>query len=57
MAAAAPRYIPEKALRVAGLGEEAKKTLLTEVKKALVVDGEMTNSEKYFLERVETLLS
>ena len=43
--------------RVAGLGEEAQKTLLTEGKKALVVDGEMTNSEKYFLERVETLLS
>ncbi len=43
--------------RVAGLSEGAKQSLLQEVRKALMVDGEMTNSEKYFLERVTKLLA
>lgn len=43
--------------RVAALGEAAKKGLLDEVHKALSIDGEMTNSEKYFLERVQRLLA
>lgn len=43
--------------RVAALGDEAKKGLLDEVHKALSIDGEMTNSEKYFLERVQLLLA
>jgi uncharacterized tellurite resistance protein B-like protein len=43
--------------RVAALGGDAKKGLLDEVHKALSLDGEMTNSEKYFLERVQRLLA
>ena len=43
--------------RVAALSDEAKTNLLTEVKKALHVDGDMSNSEKYFLERVQKLVS
>jgi uncharacterized tellurite resistance protein B-like protein len=43
--------------RVAALGAEAKGQLLAEVEKALRVDGELTNSESYFLERVKKLLS
>ena len=42
--------------RVKALGEAAKKNLLTEVEKALTVHGEMSNSEKYFLERVRKLV-
>lgn len=43
--------------RVAALGDDAKKNLLAEVEKALRVDGELTNSEAYFLDRVKKLLS
>ena len=44
--------------RVAALSEQAKTGLLDEVKRALDVDGtELSNSEAYFLERVEKLLS
>lgn len=44
--------------RVQALGEAAKQNLLAEVEKALTVDGpEMSNSEKYFLERVRKLVS
>lgn len=43
--------------RVQALSEEARSNLLAEVKKALEVDGELSNSEKYFLERVEKLVS
>lgn len=42
--------------RVRALGAEAKTSLLAEVEKALHVDGELTRSEAYFLERVKTLL-
>jgi uncharacterized tellurite resistance protein B-like protein len=43
--------------RVKGLGEEAKNGLLEEVEQALLVDGDMTNSERYFFDRVKKLLS
>jgi len=43
--------------RVNALSDAAKASLLEEVKKALHVDGEMSNSEKYFLERVEKLFA
>lgn len=43
--------------RVAALGADAKRDLLAEVEKALKVDGELTNSEAYFLDRVKKLLS
>jgi uncharacterized tellurite resistance protein B-like protein len=43
--------------RVAALGADAKKNLLSEVEKALRLDGELTNSESYFLERVKKLLA
>ena len=43
--------------RVEALGAEAKKSLLGEVEKALHVDGELTNSEAYFLDRVKKLLA
>lgn len=43
--------------RVRALSAAAKATLLTEVEKALHVDGELTRSEAYFLERVKTLVS
>lgn len=43
--------------RVAALGAEAKTSLLAEVEKALHVDGELTKSEAYFLERVKKLLA
>ncbi|MCA9607824.1 MAG: hypothetical protein KC619_19580 [Myxococcales bacterium] len=43
--------------RVEALSADAKKNLLAEVKKALSVHGEMSNSEKWFLERVEKLVS
>ena len=42
--------------RVSALSESARKTLLAEVEKALRVDGELTNSEAYFLERVKNLV-
>jgi len=42
--------------RVAGLSDGAKSNLLEEVEKALLVDGDMSNSEKYFLERVRKLV-
>lgn len=43
--------------RVNALGDQAKKSLLTEVEKALGVHGhEMSNSEKYFLDRVRKLV-
>ena len=43
--------------RVAALGDGAKKSLLSEVEKALRIDGDLTNSEAYVLERVKTLLA
>lgn len=43
--------------RVAALGDEAKMSLLAEVEKALHVDGELSRSEAYFLERVKKLVS
>ena len=43
--------------RVAALSDQAKKGLLAEVEKALRLDGDLTNSEAYFLERVKTLLA
>ncbi|MCZ7679661.1 MAG: hypothetical protein M5U28_13235 [Sandaracinaceae bacterium] len=43
--------------RVAALGAEAKKGLLSEVEKALHLDGELSKSEAYFLERVKKLVS
>ena len=43
--------------RVAALGEAAKQGLLAEVEKALHIDGELTNSEAHFLDRVRRLLS
>ncbi|MGE0790287.1 MAG: hypothetical protein AB7S26_31720 [Sandaracinaceae bacterium] len=42
--------------RVAALGAAAKQNLLAEVEKALNIDGELSNSEKYFLERVRKLV-
>lgn len=43
--------------RVAALGKDAKRNLLAEVEKALKIDGsDLTNSEAYFLERVQKLL-
>jgi uncharacterized tellurite resistance protein B-like protein len=42
--------------RVAALSASAKQTLLAEVEKALRIDGELTRSESYFLERVKALL-
>lgn len=42
--------------RVAALSDDAKKGLLGEVEKALMIDGDMSNSEKYFLERVQKLV-
>lgn len=42
--------------RVAALSASAKKKLLGEVEKALTIDGEMSRSEAYFLERVKGLL-
>jgi uncharacterized tellurite resistance protein B-like protein len=42
--------------RIAALGPGTKRNLLAEVEKALTVDGEMSNSEKYFLERVRKLV-
>ncbi len=43
--------------RVRALGDGAKKDLLAEVEKALHIDGQLTRSEAYFLERVQKLLS
>lgn len=44
--------------RVRALSDDAKKSLLSEVEKALRLDGDdLTNSESYFLERVKKLLS
>jgi len=43
--------------RVRALSDAAKSTLLAEVEKALNVDGELTRSEAYFLDRVKGLLS
>lgn len=42
--------------RVTGLSEAARSNLLVEVQKALMADGSMSNSEKYFFERVQRLL-
>ncbi len=42
--------------RVSALSDSAKKSLLSEVEKALHVDGEMSRSEQYFLERVKKLI-
>ncbi|MCC6875021.1 MAG: hypothetical protein IT378_12005 [Sandaracinaceae bacterium] len=42
--------------RVAQLSDETKKTLLAEVEKALHIDGALTNSEAYFLERIRKLV-
>ena len=42
--------------RVAALSVDAKQSLLDEVEKALTVDGGMSNSEKYFLSRVQKLV-
>ena len=42
--------------RVAALSAGAKKGLLAEVEKAINIDGEASNSEAYFLERVKKLL-
>ena len=43
--------------RVTALSGEAKSSLLAEVEKAMHVDGELTRSEAYFLDRVKGLLS
>ncbi len=43
--------------RVAKLGAAAKQNLLGEVEKALHIDGELSRSEAYFLERVKKLLA
>ncbi|MBX3273621.1 MAG: hypothetical protein KF729_25380 [Sandaracinaceae bacterium] len=43
--------------RVRALSAGARSSLLAEVKKALSIDGEMSNSEKWFLARVEQLLA
>lgn len=42
--------------RVQALSASARSTLLAEVEKALSVDGAMSNSEKWFLERVRKLV-
>lgn len=42
--------------RVRALGDDAKKGLLAEVEKALHLDGELTKSEAYFLDRVKKLV-
>lgn len=42
--------------RVAALDDAVKQNLLDEVHRALTVDRELTNSEVYFLERVQKLL-
>jgi uncharacterized tellurite resistance protein B-like protein len=42
--------------RVRALGDAFKKQLLAEVEKALNVDGQVTRSEQYFLERVKKLI-
>lgn len=42
--------------RVSALSDDVKKDLLQEVEKALRLDGELTNSEKYFLDRVKSLV-
>ena len=42
--------------RVNALSDEAKSGLLSEVEKALRIDGEMSNSEKLLLERVKNLV-
>ena len=42
--------------RVRALGDTAKQSLLAEVEKALNLDGQMTKSEAYFLERVKNLV-
>lgn len=42
--------------RVAALSETARQNLLGEVEKALTVDGEMSNAEKYFFGRVQKLV-
>lgn len=42
--------------RVAQLSDAVKQNLLSEVDKALRLDGELTNSEAYFLERVKKLV-
>ncbi len=42
--------------RVRALSEAARKSLLAEVEKALNLDGQLTKSEAYFLERVKNLV-
>jgi uncharacterized tellurite resistance protein B-like protein len=42
--------------RVSALSDSAKTNLLSEVEKALSLDGQMSRSEEYFLERVKKLL-
>jgi uncharacterized tellurite resistance protein B-like protein len=42
--------------RVRALSDSAKATLLAEVEKALHVDGELSRSEAYFLDRVKSLV-
>jgi uncharacterized tellurite resistance protein B-like protein len=42
--------------RVAALSEGVKENLLAEVERALTLDGELTKSEAYFLERVRKLV-
>lgn len=42
--------------RVQALSGDAKKSLLAEVEKALNVDGELSKSEAYFLDRVKKLV-
>lgn len=42
--------------RVQALGPTVKAQLLVEVEKALMIDGQMTNSEAYFFERVKKLV-
>jgi hypothetical protein len=42
--------------RVSALSEPVKKNLLVEVEKALHLDGKLTRSEEYFLERVKKLV-
>jgi hypothetical protein len=42
--------------RVAALSDGVKQDLLSEVERALTLDGELTKSEAYFLERVRKLV-
>lgn len=42
--------------RVAALSDGVRKNILQEVEKALRLDGELTKSEAYFLERVKNLV-